>query len=677
MGELTLEDIRDKEQLKVIRAKEQLKVIRIKEAKGGGTPVEDPTAMGLTPEPTENTVLDEVGGVVAKAGRGIVDTAQFIAEGVGYPIDAINLGLQKLGLPMPKVNPYGGQALSQGMENLFEATGVNKIPQLQTPVGKFMGGVAEFAGASVVPLGLAKRFKDALSIGGPMALQMQKALTEKFGKVVVAELLASFGAQTGKETAQTFFPENAGAEIAGTLMGAVTPAGLGGVVRRVIRGPKEAAKQALKEFNAVNIQPTAGQISKQGVGGPLESTIAKIPGGRGILDSAEETRKQLGTTIKELTGNVSAERAGRVIHTGLFGDTGFTKRFSDQASTLFNKLKDKIPPETRSLVNNTIKIFDELASPISGVEPLSRALSNPKVLEISDAFRKSVDGGTLPFGAILDTRSAIGRMLSSSEVISQAPRAEIKRIYAALSQDLSDAATNAGALKVFTRADNYYKAGIKRVDDFLARLSKNSGTPEQIFIQSTQGRFGASKIRSIRRSLKPEEWEIVARTHLSRLGRATGGKADELDAFSPETFFTNLANMSPEARNAVFGGVKGLGKSIEDLNKAAARLRAYGKTGANPSGTSMGFADTATFAAIGAGAATQSLIPIIVAATIAAGASVGAYLFSNPAFVSWLAKGSNLIAAQIPGHIARLGVVAKNNPDLKADISLLLESMQQ
>jgi len=627
--------------------------------------------------PQENSYLDEAGAIAAKFNRGAVDTAKFVAEGVGYPIDVISQGLGKLGLPMPEVNPYSGQALSQGIENLFQSTGVSEVPQPDTQFGEFFGGAAEFAGASVVPLGLARKFKDALSIGGPMALQMQKALTEKFGKVVVAELLASFGSQTGKETAQTFFPGNQGVEAAATLIGGITPGTIGSAVKTGIRGSQEGAEQALKEFQAAGIDPTAGQISQNGLGGFLESTIGKIPGGRGIIDSVEKTRKQLGTTVSDITGDVSAEAAGRVINKGLFGNTGFTKRFSDQASTLFNKLNDKIPPETRSLVNNTTKIFDELASPIPGAEPLSRALSNPKVLEISDAFRKSVEGGTLPFKALQDTRSAVGRMLSSSEVISQAPRAELKRIYAALSQDLGDTATNAGAIKEFTRANNFYKSGIKRVDDFLDRLSKNSGTPENIFMQSTQGKNGASKIRSIRRSLKPEEWEVVSRTHLSRLGRATGGKADELDAFSPETFFTNLANMSPEARNAIFGGVNGLGKSVDILSDAAARLRAYGKTGANPSGTSMGIADVATLAAIGTGAATQSLLPIIGAAVTVSGANVGARLFSNPSFVSWLATGSNLGAAQIPGHIARLNVIAKNNPDLKPDIILLLESMQQ
>lgn len=625
----------------------------------------------------EPTLFGEAQSVASQFNQGAIDTAKFVLSGVGFPIELLNEGLKKIGLPVSD-RPFGGsRQLTEDVQRAAEFTGVVTGQEPQTGIGQFVGDVAEFAGASALPLagalGQTQRLQKAAS---PLLQRAGTALLERPGAVVGAEALSSLGAATGQEVAGELAPGSQAAQIAGSLVGGVAPGVVGPAVKTAIRGGQEGAEQALREFQRVGVDPTAGQISQGGAGGFLQSTIAKIPGGRRIIESVDDTQKQLSTTIKNISGDVSAERAGRVIREGLFGDTGFTKRFSNQAGKLFNKLDDKIPAETKVPVLATTKIFDALASPIAGAEPLSRALSNPKVLQISDAFVKSLDEtGTLPFKALKDTRSAIGRMLSSSEVVSQAPRAELKRIYAAISQDLGDAATNAGAIKEFNRANNFYKAGINRVDDFLDRLAKKAGTPEDIFIASTQGKNGASKIRAVRRSLKPDEWEVVARTHLSRLGRATGGRAGELDAFSSETFFTNLAKMSPEARSAIFGGVKGLGKSVDDLSNAAARMRAASRTSANPSGTALGTADIAALTALTTGAATGSLLPIVATAATVSGANIGARLFENPAFVKWLATSSNVATAQIPGHLARLNVVAKENPDIAEDINILLENI--
>lgn len=620
----------------------------------------------------EPTLFSEAQAVASQFNQAAIDTGKFILSAAGLPVELVNIGLEKLGIPVSDRPLGGSRQLTQDVQTIAEGTGFVTGEKPQTEVGQFIGGAAEFVGATVVPLGLARKFKDALSIGGPLALRMQQALTNQFGKVAIAELISSFGAQTGKTVAQELAPGSQTAEIVATLAGGISPSVVGGITKSLIRGGQEGTEQAVKEFQKVGVTPTVGQISEGGVGGFLQSTIAKIPGGRRIIASVDNTQKQLSKTIENISGDVSAERAGRVIREGLFGDTGFTKRFSDKAGKLFNRLDKKIPPETRVPVINSTKVFEDLASPIAGAEPLSRALSNPKVLEISDAFKASVDAGTLPMQALKDTRSAIGRMLASSEVVSQAPRAELKRIYAAISQDLGDAATNAGAIKEFNQANNFYKSGIKRVDDFLDRLAKKSATPEDIFIASVQGKNGASKIRAIRKSLKPDEWETVAKTHLSRLGRATGGRAGELDAFSAETFFTNLAKMSPEARTAIFGGVKGLGKSVDDLSRAAQRMRAASRTGANPSGTALGVADIATVTALTTGAITGSLLPIIATAVTVTGANVGARLFENPAFIKWLSRAGNIGAAQIGGHLARLNVVAKNNPQIAEDIQELL-----
>lgn len=620
-----------------------------------------PTERPLTTEelqafkaPQENTILEEVGSVAARFNRGAIDSAKLLLRGAGLLVDTAGPGgISTVLNEGPTAFKATGKATDL-IEQGFQATGVNEVPKPQTGVGEFAGDVAEFAGAG-------------LGGGG-----LKTAVT------------SSIGAVAGGNVATTLFPDNAVAEGIGTLAGALTPAGFNAAGKRVLRGSgQKAIQQNLDTFTRVGVKPTAGQVSEGGIVNFLESGVSKIPGGGKIVDSAKKAQTQLGKTIGKLTGEVSAERAGRVITNSLFGESGFTKKFSKTTEKLFNKLGAKIPPSQAVPVSKTSSIFSELTNPIPGAEPLSKALSNPSVLKIAKGFNQSIKNGALPFKALQDTRSAVGRMLSSSEVITKAPRSELKRIYGALTEDLKAAATASGGLKEFNRANNFYKGGIKRVDDFLEKLAKKGALPEDVFIASVQGKNGASKIRAIRKSMTPAEWDVVAKTHLSRLGQAKAGAATELGQFSSETFFTNLGNMSPEARTAIFGNTKGIGKSLADLTKAAERIRIASRSGANLSGSSQGAAQIGvissftTGGAMLAGGASGGLIPIVAAASTVAGANVGARLFSNPAFVKWLARSSNLKPAQIASHIGQLNVVAKNNPDIAEDIGQILGSINE
>ena len=58
--------------------------------------------------------------------RAGINTAKFLAEGVGFIPDAVNLGLRKLGVPLSEENPYGGMAMSKAIEDKFGDPDDNK-----------------------------------------------------------------------------------------------------------------------------------------------------------------------------------------------------------------------------------------------------------------------------------------------------------------------------------------------------------------------------------------------------------------------------------------------------------------------------------------------------------------------------------------------------------------------
>ena len=45
-----------------------------------------------------------------------------------------------------------------------------------------------------------------------------------------------------------------------------------------------------------------------------------------------------------------------------------------------------------------------------------------------------------------------------------------------------------------------------------------------------------------------------------------------------------------------------------------------------------------------------------------------ARLFRSPRFVEWLGKSTQITPAEFPGHLARLGVIAREDPSIADDV---------
>ena len=275
--------------------------------------------------------------------------------------------------------------------------------------------------------------------------------------------------------------------------------------------------------------------------------------------------------------------------------------------------------------------------------------------------------------------SRIGEKLTSNDLISDVPRAQLKRLYGAISEDMKTAAQNSGALNDFNRANNYWKSGVNRIDDFLEPLAKKAA-PEDIFIAATKGREGATTIRAVMKGLQPTEKETVAAAVLKRMGKATPGNQNELsDVFSTETFLTNWARMSPESRSALFSGSKKLeqyGKNIDQIAKTARIIREGSKALANPSGTASQSAN------IGAGmlAAGGIIDPkfLAVAATAFVSNNALARLMTSPKFVRFLAESTRIPTKRLPGLITRLDANIQNEPlQTQKDVQEYLKGLHQ
>jgi hypothetical protein len=471
------------------------------------------------------------------------------------------------------------------------------------------------------------------------------------------------------------------------LAGGVAPYALEGAVtggvRRLVRGGEAGRQdmgQNIQDFEQSGTTPTVGQAVENRRSQTTESLLSRTPGGSGpMIAKAKEQAEQIGKGLDDLAdsmaGATSAEKAGRAVQTGI---KSFSERFRARGDQLYGELDRHVPQDTAVNINNTRAALSELTAKIQGAEQTSSLLTNPRLKAISDALEGDLSAtNTIPYEAVKALRTRVGKLVGQPELVSEIPKAEIRRLYGALSEDMGSAARqvdtqlgSSAASAAFDRANQYWSAGLKRIDVLDDVISAHGG-PEAIFKATLSGtREGATTLRAVMQSLPEDAQKTLTATVIRRLGIAKPGAQNEMgDIFSTETFLTNWNSLSPQAKSALFDRYgAGFSQSMDRVARVASNLREGSKVFANPSGTNQAIGLTA---AVGAffGSLFSGNWPV--AAGVASGvggANVTARLMSNPDFVKWLAKTTTAPASALPALATQLAAKAdkQNDPDLKS-----------
>jgi hypothetical protein len=626
--------------------------------------------------PQQDQAPDLAKQTIGRAGQFGTGFSTGLANVLGLPVDLINAALTQVGAGSEA--PVGGSESLRGLFqpdiDISEAVGLPDLRAPQDATGRVLERVGEEIGAATVPAAGAVRGAQALQRSASPILQAVGQSAAAPGRFLAAEGATSVATGTGAGIGREVGGEEG--EIVGQLAPLVAQLGISGGIRALIRGGeqgRQSVQEAIDIFADAGTTPTVGQATGRGAVQAVESVAGQAPGGSVVLRKfAQESADKVGQRVKSLTDSLSstasAESAGRAIQKGITGTGGFADRFKARASTLFDKVDEFVPLEKPVSVGSTQAALSKLTGDIEGAEAISGVLSNPKVREIAGAFAQDVgEAGQLPYGAVKQLRTKVGNMLAGGDIITDAPRAELKQLYGALSDDLKAAADTAGpeASKAFSRANEFYKAGLNRVDNFLTRLS-NKAKPEDAFRNVTSGtREGATALRETLRSLKPTERNVVVASVIKRMGRARPGAQDELgEVFSTETFLTNWNSLSKEAKSALMGASKqtrGMAKNLDSVAATAARIRESGGVLSNPSGTAPLAANlAAAFTATGGALAGDVVVPLVTGGVVASAAATSK-LMTSPNFVRWLAKSTEIPAAKLPQYLARLTTTLQND----------------
>lgn len=651
--------------------------------------VGSPAQPAATAAPAEQpTVLGELGRQVALTGRAAVKGALALPGVVSDAVTGpINAGLDAVA---GEGNGFRFQKVSSAADNLMTGAGVAAPKNATERVVQDIASGLTGTGATIA--------------AGNALAKAASPVTAAVGELLAAApatQIASTAAGTG---AAGVTRESGGGEVAqavaglaGALAPSAVPFAAQAGTKAALRGG-EAGRQRvaenIKTFEAAaGTTPTIGQATQSRTLQAAETGLSNVIGGSSVMIRRGEAQsKALADSVQELSTalapNSSGVEAGEAIARGA---NAFRDNVKVTQQRLYNALDRYIKPDAPITVANTRAAMQELNAGIDGAENLSAWFRNAKLSDlekslvadlenaaktqapagsrsgIMNAQGPNLDNAALPYESIKKMRTLVGREMADANFSSEISRDKWSRLYAALSEDLGTTAKAAGpqAEQAWTRANTFTRLASERMGQISSIVNRDA--PEKIFKAATTGLSeGGTTINRLMKSLPVENRREVAAAVLQRLGRARPGQQNEVgDAFSSETFLTNLATMSQPARRALFGssGFSGLEQRINQMGRMASVRREGSQVFANPSGTARQAGMIAWAGALAGALATGNAAAIAGALAAPVAANVTARLATNPERVRALARTTELSAAAGPSAAAAAARLPSGEPD--------------
>ena len=540
-------------------------------------------------------------------------------------------------------------------------------------------------GAQTGAAGLVNRVREALTgthgIFGPDYLKGSAEGLKQMGRTLGQSLLpGAAGARAGGEVAGGAL-ESSGAFAGGEM--APKP------VTRVPAGGGSAAQRLLQDFRAVGVPPSMPAVGggrASGIAANLGRTLPFSPVSRavdtGISKTASATERvagQYGAAQPDEAGSIAQNAVRRFA-------SDKSQATSDYAA--FDRVMHGAPPAP---VTRTVKLLQDLRGRFPNAPGLAGLLTNPKLsrlageLEpqtttiaaktspvlgpsgqpiVTQAARTVQTGGKLSMPELRELRSQIGYMIEQPQFGPEAiPKAQLRRVYGALTQDMQEAARARGpaAVKALNQATINYGTRMKtleRLDPIL-----RTDAPERSFLRlnqaaSTSGSADAGLLRAAKTAMTPEEWGDIGAATIRKMGMPTPGAAST-GPFSVGQFSTNYAKLSDHAKDLLFGieapgspraGLESLSRVV-DAQKNVSRL----------ANTSHSAEMVAVYRTAETVLATLAAGKFPWATALFGSGTYGASkLLMSPAFTSWwyqlptIVKGEPNVTSALPRAVAAL-----------------------
>lgn len=444
-------------------------------------------------------------------------------------------------------------------------------------------------------------------------------------------------------------------EVAVPQLAGGMPSAVGRMVRQGAQLP--ARQEMAQAAQNINVTPTLGMQGP--AAGLVEAGLDKVPfSTNAIRNASQRTQDQMANALDNAVDKVGVPTtntgAGEALQRGT---DGFIKSFVDKSNDLYAAVDKQISPNTFVTAPKTINLLEELTKNANKYPSIDKLLSKPAFKSILRDLQSGDALNALPYEILKDLRSTIGGSVGKLKgPMTSLKDKDLNRLYGALTDDLRGVASAAGpqALRAFENANSFYRAGKKRIDGALKKVT-GADQPEKAYanilaLTTADSPRGSTKLlNQIRQSLPKSEWSAVSATILRKLG-------DKEDVFSPSQFLKNWNKMDKSARIVLTSGnvPRAALKELDSLATVAKRYRDKPiSTGSAATNAMLSF--VVGVPALGLGK-TMAI----------AGATWGsAHVMTNPAIL----KAINAAAA---GNFTKLNKLAREDSALGSEAATLL-----
>lgn len=553
-------------------------------------------------------------------------------------------------------------------DNLNRQRSINHFDEKNHPYARAGG---QFAGALAMPMGRATGLADMAKMG------------------------AAYGGVYGLASSEGGIGSRALGGIEGAAAGgALAPAvGMGGklfgrgvnraatAIGRKIAGPADANQLALIEASRQEGVPLNVSDLYPGARNTV-STLETIPGASGpIQRGIAAGRDAIDQRVSNLAGNGTA----RADMGDVYQNAGrrYIGKSRDQKNSLYDRAE-------RAAGNPAIQAPTAVQRLDGYIGELSQTPeSNSTLLGVLTKFRSDLvdrTGGQevakpLSISALRGLRSAMREELDTKNLTSSRADTMIQDVLDAASGDIAAGlADKPGALRLYQRADAFYKQRQQHIGDIVTRFIGRKDQPmssEQTLarVQQMAGPKGdARRLAEMTKNLSAEERADLAATFASQLGR----RSTE-EPFSPANFISSARQISPNARRLIFGAEGA--RSVENLIKLSeakkATVQALNNSRSGQVSNYRAVLSNLVMGVPGGGAIAGAAVGLNGATGVVGGLAISgagiaasrglAKLLMNPRFTEALANAPATNSPRaVEAHVGRLRQVVGRDPTLQA-----------
>jgi hypothetical protein len=582
------------------------------------------------------------------------------------------------GVPLPTMGDIAG-----ALPEIAEFVGAGTGAALTAPFGPpAMVGGAGLGGAA-----FKKLYEMGMQYGGP-TVETRGGAEQATG--VTKDMLLNAIGQRGGQLMEQYSPYLL-SPIQQQLMG----------LRQGI--PQAAARLGIKLPAGVATQSPAVQR--------LEAGLAQTPGGAQIIAPKYELmQEQMGTAARNIAEDISqVGKTPKVISTPPFTEKGGLggfikkgaeaagKRFEDRRNQIDDVVAYTIGPNNRFAAGNTAQLVNQLNAEIATSPNTLRPMLSPVIqrsMRIVDDANAGFGGVT--FDALRRARTEIGKEIDRPDISGFSNTKELKRLYAALSADIYQAAKQSGPIaeRSLKLHDRYVRFNREVNLPALQKIADQNLDVNAVNYAMAGTKDGMGRLQVLVRNFKPEERDTLAASVWQQLGNAKAGTKEGVDVgadsfeFSANTFLTNWNGLSDSAKQVLFGGerYRNIIPAINDLVKISTGAREAGKA-VNVSNT--GGAQMVTSALLGTGGLiggglggdmTQALLGGAGAlGGLVLSSNLAARLLESPRFIRWVSDTSRAVVNNpnsLTTQIAKLSAIATADPAASDAIEAYYKQIQ-